>query len=66
VIGKSGVCVYNVLHTWNGTDLNQFCPGSSVPIQNPLLATQIDKNTKLALGLGFGSEMLSTVLLGVL
>jgi hypothetical protein len=32
-VGKSGVCAFEKLPTWNGTDLNQLCPGgSSTPI----------------------------------
>ncbi len=32
-VGKSGVRAFKKLPTWNGTDLNLLCPGSSTPIQ---------------------------------
>ena len=55
-VGKSGVYAYEK-PTWNGTDLNQLCPGSSTPIQIrddiPLVAAaSAEVNKKLALGLG--------------
>jgi len=33
VLGKSGVRVMEKLPMWNGTDLDELCPGSSTPIQ---------------------------------
>ncbi len=64
-VGKSGVRAFEKLPTWNGTDLNLLCPGSSTPIQIrddiPLMATE--ENTKLALGLGLGLGLTSLVLL---
>lgn len=32
-VSPSGVRVYTQLPIWNGTDLEKFCPGSSIPIQ---------------------------------
>jgi hypothetical protein len=32
-VSPSGVRVYTQLPIWNGTDLEEFCPGSSTPIQ---------------------------------
>ena len=68
-VGKSGVRAFEKLPTWNGTDLNLLCPGSSIPIQIrddiPLMATGSEENTKLSLGLGLGLGLTSLVLLGV-
>ena len=68
-LGKSGVRVFEKLPTWNGTDLNQLCPGSSTPIQIrddiPLMSTaRAEANKKLALGLVFGLGLTSLLLLG--
>ena len=68
-VGKSGVRAFEKLPTWNGTDLNLLCPGSSTPIQIrddiPLMATGSEENTKLSLRLGLGLGLTSLVLLGV-
>lgn len=32
-LGKSGVRVYEKLPIWNGNNLDEFCPGSSTPLQ---------------------------------
>lgn len=32
-VSPSGVRVYTKLPIWNGTNLEEFCPGSSIPIQ---------------------------------
>jgi hypothetical protein len=32
-VSPSGVRVYTQLSIWNGTNLEEFCPGSSIPIQ---------------------------------
>jgi hypothetical protein len=68
-VGKSGVRAFEKLPMWNGTDLNQLCPGSSAPIQIrddiPLMSTaSAEANKKLALGLGFGLGLTSLLLLG--
>lgn len=67
-VGKSGVRVYENLPIWNGTDLNEICPGSSVPIQIredvPLLVPG-NVNTSLALGLGLGLGLACLLLIGV-
>ena len=33
VIAKSGIRVFDALPTWNGTDLNELCPGSNTGVQ---------------------------------
>jgi len=68
-VGKSGVRVFEKLPIWNGTDLNELCPGSSVPIQIrddiPLATAMSESNSdKLALGLGLGLGFISLLLLG--
>mmetsp|Transcript_17633 Transcript_17633/g.51336 ORF Transcript_17633/g.51336 Transcript_17633/m.51336 type:complete len:469 (-) Transcript_17633:414-1820(-) len=71
-VGKSGVRVFEKLPTWNGTNLDEFCPGSSSGIQIrddiPLTDTTTNNetgNNKLALGLGLGLGLASLLLLGL-
>jgi iron complex transport system substrate-binding protein len=67
-VGKSGVRVYDKLPIWNGTDLNELCEGSNVPIQireDLPLATTDDSDDTLALGLGLGLGIACLVLLVV-
>jgi len=33
VLAKSGIRVFDSLPTWNGTDLNELCPGSNTGVQ---------------------------------
>ncbi len=55
-LGKSGVRVYEKLPIWNGNNLDEFCPGSSVPIQirddTPLMAMSANSEISSSLSSG--------------